>query len=234
MIPISIQRLLLAVFLEFPFQFGLSITEMFTSYFFTVPVFFQTMWNFLPVWQHRRRRGGHFHRHEYRQQRVSCRFRPRFKPVSFRFGCCGLRSDAPLRIRPRRQQGPPLPLRRSVWGQGRAANHLQRFLLYRWVSRFFNLSQYIRISTWGLQTVNSIDLAQKNRICGVITPSINLHCDIIKAPSVPTLFVHFFLSVQTISTNFGFALERQLVGRSGSSSGYLLSGAPEWPEFESI
>ena len=51
-----------------------------------------------------------------------------------------------------------------------------------------------------LETTNGlrIDLAQKNCICDVISQAIFLHCDIIKAPSMQTWFVYFFLSVQLI------------------------------------
>ena len=38
----------------------------------------------------------------------------------------------------------------------------------------------------------------------VFVMSLLLHCDVIKTPSVQTWFVYFFLSVQPLSTNFGF------------------------------
>ena len=48
----------------------------------------------------------------------------------------------------------------------------------------------------GTTTLNIIDLAHKICVCDVITLFIYLHCDVIKAPSVQTWFVHFFVSVQ--------------------------------------
>ena len=68
--------------------------------------------------------------------------------------------------------------------------------------------------------MKKIDLAQKNCICDVITLAISLRCDIIKAPSVQTWSVYFFVSVQPLSTNFA----SHLCGAGEPTSGRTVSG----------